>query len=45
MVHHDRPVTLLDFCKLVQAIDYCYWEQKADVRATLRRGHSYTEIL
>ena len=24
MVHHDRPITLLDLCKLVQAIDYHY---------------------
>ena len=26
MVHHDWPVTLLDLHKLVQAIDYHYWE-------------------
>ena len=31
MVHHDRPVTLLDLCKLVQAINYCYWERKAEI--------------
>ena len=31
MVHHDRPVTLLDLHKLVQAIDYCYWEWKAEI--------------
>ena len=31
MVHHDRPVTLLDLCKLIQAIDYCYWERKAEI--------------
>ena len=31
MVHHDQPVTLLDFCKLVQAIDYCYWERKVEI--------------
>ena len=31
MVHHDRPVTLLDLHKLVQAIDYRYWEQKAEI--------------
>ena len=33
MVHHDQPITLLDLCKLVQAIDYHYWERKA-VRLT-----------
>ena len=31
MVHHDRPVTLLDLHKLVQAINYCYWERKAEI--------------
>ena len=31
MVHHDRPVTLLDLHKLVQAIDYRYWERKAEI--------------
>ena len=31
MVHHDRPVTLLDLCKLVKAIDYRYWERKAEI--------------
>ena len=31
MVHHDWPVTLLDLRKLVQAIDYCYWERKAEI--------------
>ena len=31
MVHHNWPVTLLDLCKLVQAIDYCYWEWKAEI--------------
>ena len=31
MVHHDRPITLLDLRKLVQAIDYHYWEQKAEI--------------
>ena len=31
MVHHNRPVTLQDLCKLVQAIDHHYWEQKAEV--------------
>ena len=31
MVHHDRPVTLLDLCKLVQTINHHYWEQKAEV--------------
>ena len=31
MVHHDRPVTLWDLCKLIQAIDHCYWERKAEV--------------
>ena len=31
MVHHDRPIMLLDLHKLIQAIDYRYWEQKADI--------------
>ena len=31
MVHHDRPVTLLDLRKLVKAIDYRYWERKAEI--------------
>ena len=31
MVHHDQPVTLLDLRKLVQAINYCYWEWKAEI--------------
>ena len=31
MVHHDRPVTMLDLHKLVQAIDYRYWEREAEI--------------
>ena len=31
MVHHNRPVTLLDLHKLMQAIDYRYWEKKAEI--------------
>ena len=31
MVHHNQPVTLLDLHKLVQAIDYHYWEWKAEI--------------
>ena len=31
MVHHDRPVTLWDLHKLIQAINHCYWEWKAEV--------------
>ena len=31
MVHHNRPVTLQDLHKLVQAIDHRYWERKAEV--------------
>ena len=31
MLHYDWPVMLLDLHKLVQAIDYCYWEQKAEI--------------
>ena len=31
MAHHDQPVTLWDLRKLVQAINHCYWEQKAEV--------------
>ena len=31
IVHHDRPIMLLDLHKLVQAINYCYWEWKAEI--------------
>ena len=31
MVHHDQPVTLLDLRKLVQAINYRYWERRAEI--------------
>ena len=31
MVHHNRPVTLRDLCKLIQTIDHRYWERKAEV--------------
>ena len=31
MVHHNQPITLPDLCKLMQAINYCYWEQKAEI--------------
>ena len=31
MVHHDWPITFLDLRKLVQAINHCYWERKAEV--------------
>ena len=31
MVHHDWPITLLDLHKLIQAINYRYWEWKAEV--------------
>ena len=31
MVHHDLPDMLLDLRKLVQAIDYRYWERKAEI--------------
>ena len=31
MVHHDQPVMLLVLCKLVQAINYHYWERKAEI--------------
>ena len=29
--NHDRPIMLLDLCKLVQAIDYRYLEWKAEI--------------
>ena len=32
MVHHDQPVTLWDLHKLVQAINYHYWERKLKSR-------------
>ena len=31
MVHHNWPITLWDLHKLVQAIDHCHWEWKAEV--------------
>ena len=31
MVHHDKPTTLSDLQKLVQAIDSHYWEHKVEV--------------
>ena len=31
LVHHDKPTTLSDLRKLVQAIDSCYWECKAEI--------------
>ena len=31
MVHHDKPTTLSDLQKLVQAIDSHYWEHKAEI--------------
>ena len=31
MVHHPKPVSLLELCKLVQAINSCYWECKAEI--------------
>ena len=31
MVHHNKPLMLLDLQKLVQAIDSQYWEQKAEI--------------
>ena len=31
MVHYDWPITLLDLHKLVQAINYHYWEWKAEI--------------
>ena len=31
MVHHNWPVMLLDLRKLVQAINYRYWERKAEI--------------
>ena len=31
MVHHNWPITLLALHKLIQAIDYHYWEWKAEI--------------
>ena len=31
IVHPNRPITLLDLHKLIQAIDHRYWERKAEV--------------
>ena len=29
--HHDQPITLWDLCKLMQAINYRYWEWKVEI--------------
>src|SRR6266481_1376262 len=31
MVHHPKPTSLAELHKLVQAIDSCYWERKAEI--------------
>src|SRR6266481_2554606 len=31
MVHHPKLMSLADLCKLVQAIDSCFWERKAEI--------------
>ena len=31
MVHHDWPIILRDLRELIQAINYHYWEQKAEI--------------
>ena len=31
MVHHDKPMTLSGLQKLMQVIDACYWECKAEI--------------
>ena len=31
LVHHNKPTTLSDLQKLIQAIDSCYWEHKAEI--------------
>ena len=31
LVHHDKPTTLSDLRKLVQGINSCYWECKAEI--------------
>src|SRR6266481_3110790 len=31
MVHHPKPTSLAELCKLVQAIDSWYWERKVEI--------------
>ena len=38
MVHHDKPTTLSDLRKLVQAIDSCYWECKVEISRKMLPG-------
>ena len=40
MVHHDKPTTLSDLRKLIQAIDSCYWEHKAEISCENASGSS-----
>ena len=40
MVHHDKPTTLSDLQKLVQAIDSRYWERKAEISCENASGAS-----
>ena len=44
MVHHDWPLTLLALHKLVQAIDYLYWERKAEVTCETRDTHPTSKV-
>ena len=40
MVHHNKPTTLSDLRKLVQAIDSRYWEHKAEISRENASGTS-----
>ena len=40
MVHHDKPTTLSDLRKLIQAIDSRYWECKAEISRKNASGTS-----
>ena len=44
MVHHDKPTTLSDLQKLVQAIDSCYWECKVEISRENASGTSGNKL-
>ena len=41
MVHHDKPTTLSRLRRLVQAIDTCYWEHKAEIAHETPAANSF----
>ena len=44
MVHHDKPTTLSDLRKLVQAINSRYWERKAEISHENASGTSGNKL-